>query len=471
MQAEPEPSSPSPEAASRTAPTVLPLRGGTAPEDVFRLHAALRRRLVPVLGGEDTAGAGSTVLLPHAPEITGERALAELRARMRGPVPGGTAAALRTSGSTTGAGRHVALTDRSLVAGADATAQRLGGPGRWVLAVPAHHVAGFQLLVRTVVAGTDPVVVDTSEGFDPRALAAAAARVDLPAFLSLVPTQLGRVLRAGERVVAPLRRLTGILVGGAASSPGMLAEARGAGLAVRTTYGMTETGGGCVYDGVPLPRVRVRLGEDDRVEIAGPVLAAGYLDGADPDAFVTSDGLRWHRTRDRGAFVVEGGRERLRVLGRVDDVVNTGGVKVSPAAVERLLGEHPGVAEVAVVGVGDEEWGELVTAVVVPRASERVRLADLRETVRVELGAAHAPRVLVLTEALPLRGPGKVDRRATAHLAATALGRRATAAVSHDPQLPDRAVAHAQPRVTGVEEHPPHPPSGAGAPDPGSAHI
>src|SRR5690606_13825835 len=281
---------------------------------------------------------------------------------------------------------------------ADATAQRLGGPGRWVLAVPAHHVAGFQLLVRTVVAGTDPVVVDTSEGFDPRALAAAAARVDLPAFLSLVPTQLGRVLRAGERVVAPLRRLTGILVGGAASSPGMLAEARGAGLAVRTTYGMTETGGGCVYDGVPLPRVRVRLGEDDRVEIAGPVLAAGYLDGADPDAFVTSDGLRWHRTGERGAFVVEGGRGRLRVLGRVDDVVNTGGVKVSPAAVERLLGEHPGVAEVAVVGVGDEEWGELVTAVVVPRASERVRLADLREAVRVELGAAHAPRVLVLTE-------------------------------------------------------------------------
>ncbi|GAA4418307.1 o-succinylbenzoate--CoA ligase [Georgenia halophila] len=344
---------------------------------------------------------------------------------MRVPVPAGTAVVLQTSGSTTGTGHLVALTGDALVASARATEQRLAGPGRWLLAVPAHHVAGLQVLVRSVVAGTEPIVVDTAAGFDPHRLAAAAARTDTatPGYLSLVPTQLVRVLAAGEEAVAPLRHLAAILVGGAAASPHVLAQARDAGLAVRTTYGMTETGGGCVYDGVPLPGVRLRIGDGERVEISGPTLALGYLDDPDSGAFAEEAGVRWLRTQDRGELLTDEHADvRLRVLGRADEAITTGGVTVSPTAVERVVVEHPGVAEVAVVGVADAEWGELVTAVVVPSAARAdLTLTQLRALVTGRLGAAHAPRALVLVRELPLRGPGKVDRRGVARVAAKAL--------------------------------------------------
>lgn len=361
---------------------------------------------------------GSSVLVPHDPDETDP--LAAIAARLRTAVPAGTAVILRTSGSTTGTGHLVALSAAALVASARATHERLGGPGRWVLAVPAHHVAGLQVLVRSVVAGTAPVLLDTSPGFDPAALAEAVAAMpdDAPGYLSLVPTQLVRVLDAGPRAVVPLRRLAAILVGGAATPTAALAQARAAGLRVVTTYGMTETGGGCVYDGVPLPGVRVRTTADGRVEIAGAMLASGYLDDADGGPFAVEAGERWLRTSDRGRLDRGTQGVRLTVLGRVDDLINTGAVKVSPTAVERLAG--PGVV---VVGVPDDEWGELVTAVTTAAGS----LAELRAAVSAELGAAHAPRALVRVDALPLRGPGKVDRLAVVRLAREALaepGRR-----------------------------------------------
>ncbi|MFC7407013.1 o-succinylbenzoate--CoA ligase [Georgenia alba] len=397
------------------APSLLPLRGGTRPDDVAALRAAVHGTLLE--------GRRDAVLLPHGPDLDGGRAVRTTTSRLRGPLPAGTVVVLQTSGSTTGTGHLVALTAESLVAGARATEERLQGPGRWVLAVPAHHVAGFQLLVRSVVAGTDPVVVDTGAGFEPAALAAAVSEMDdaVPGYLSLVPTQLVRVLQAGEGAIAPLRRLSAVLVGGAASSPRMLADARAAGLRVRTTYGMTETGGGCVYDGRPLPGVRLRLGEAGRVEIAGPVLAAGYLDDPASDAFVVDDGVRWLRTRDRGALEEEHGELRLRVLGRIDEVITTGGVKVSPGPVEQVLASHPGVAEACVVGVPDPEWGELLTAVVVPTGPTVPALATLRDLVGRELGGPAAPRALVVVDALPLRGPGKTDRHGVARHAADAL--------------------------------------------------
>ena len=375
------------------------LRDGADAEG--RTYASVRARHDPD---------GPSVLVPHDPDETDP--LAAVAARLRTAVPRGTAVVLRTSGSTTGTGHLVALGAAALVASARATHERLGGPGRWVLAVPAHHVAGLQVLVRSVVAGTSPVLLDTSAGFDPAALAGAVAAMpdDAPGYLSLVPTQLVRVLDAGED--RPLRRLAAILVGGAATAPATLARARAAGLRVVTTYGMTETGGGCVYDGVPLPGVRVRTGVDGRVEIAGPMLASGYLDDPDGGPFVVEAGQRWLRTSDRGRLTPGPGGARLTVLGRVDDLINTGGVKVSPAAVERLAGP-----EVVVVGVPDPEWGELVTAVTTTAGS----LAVLRATVSAELGAAHAPRALVRIDALPLRGPGKVDRSAVTRLARAAL--------------------------------------------------
>lgn len=371
--------------------------GGTDPGAVARLSAALRARLTdptlpPLLPHEPGA-------VPHEPAVVAP--------------PPGTAVLLRTSGSTSGTGRLVALSAAALVASARATEERLGGPGRWLLALPAHHVAGLQVLVRSALTGYPPVVLDTTAGFTPAALAAVVERAELPqrAYTSLVPTQLLRILDAGGGALAALRRFDAVLVGGAATAPELVTRARAAGVAVVTTYGMTETGGGCVYDGVPLPGVRLAIeSATDRVLVGGPMLAAGYV-GATQQPFVVRDGVRWLRTADRGRL--DG--HRLTVLGRVDDVIVTGGIKVFPADVERALGDA--APECVVVGVPDEHWGALVTVVVVGGPP----LAEVRRLVRERVGRPQAPRALVRVPALPLRGPGKVDRAAVARIAAERL--------------------------------------------------
>lgn len=354
-----------------------------------------------------------------------------------GSVPAAVALVVRTSGST-GAARDVMIDGAALVASATATADRLVGPGRWVLALPLGHIAGLQVLIRSILAGTTPAVLPAEGGFDPRGLArvaGAAGPSDLPLYTSLVPTQLHRVLAACgpdgrlPTELAALRRLDAILLGGAAVAPHLLDRARDAGLRVVTTYGMTETCGGCVYDGRPLTGVRVAV-DADGVRIAGPVLARGYLpaDGPagarradiDDSPFMTgADGVRWFRTRDLGAL--DDGV--LRVLGRTDDIVVTGGHKVAPAAVEAALAGVPGVGQVCVVGVPDPEWGQALAAVVVPAAGASPTLDQVRSAVRRTLGTAAAPRHLLLVGSLPERGPGKVDRAEVGRHAAQALGR------------------------------------------------
>lgn len=330
-------------------------------------------------------------------------------------LPRSVAVVLRTSGSASGSGRPVGLSATALRASATATHERLGGPGRWVLTLPPRHVAGVQVLVRSLLAGTRPVVTPPG-GFDPDALATAVARAghDERVYVSLVPTQLHRVLGEDPGAARARRALAGVdavLVGGAATAPVLLDRARSANVPVVTTYGMTETSGGCVYDGVPLTDVQVRL-DGDRILLAGPVLAEGYLDDG-PQPFEVADGTRWFRTSDVGTLdhLNQG---VLRVLGRADDVLLTGGVNVHPLEVERALEPHGG--EVVVVGVPDPEWGQLVTAVV----TEPVPLATLRELVG---GGPRAPRAVVRVESLPRLGPGKVDRRAVAELARAALAR------------------------------------------------
>nr|WP_297423480.1 o-succinylbenzoate--CoA ligase [uncultured Actinotalea sp.] len=346
-----------------------------------------------------------------------------------GAVPADVALVVRTSGST-GEPREVLLGAAALRASAAATHERLGGPGRWLLALPLAHVAGLQVVVRSVLAGHDPLVVPhLHRGFDPVAWAEAVrdAPDDAPVHTSLVPTQLHRVVAAWDDLTAVtaravVGRLGAVLLGGAATAPTLLERARGIGLPVVTTYGMTETCGGCVYDGVPLAGVEVRLDDDGAVELAGPVLAHGYRGRPDLDraAFrVDPDGRRWFATADLGTL--DDGV--LRVLGRRDDVLVTGGAKVAPAAVEAALAGLPGVAEVCVVGVPDAEWGQAVTAVVVPAAAEAPDLRTVREHVTRTLGRAAAPRHVVPVAALPLRGPGKVDRAAVARVAARELGR------------------------------------------------
>lgn len=325
------------------------------------------------------------------------------------PVPERVALVLRTSGSSTGLGRPVALSAEAILAGADATHLRLGGPGRWVLALPPRHIAGLQVLTRSVRAGIPPVVVDGAS-FDPGTLAAAlvAAPSDAPLYLSLVPTQLHRVLATGGAALTALTRCAAVLLGGAAAPAALLERARGAGVPVVTTYGMTETSGGCVYDGVPLPGMSVDLAADGRIGLGGATVADGYLDDG-PQPFRLVDGVRWFETSDIGELDDVG---RLQVLGRADDVLVTGGVNVHPALVERLL--EPVADQVVIVGVPDPEWGSLLTAVVAGSAG----LRELRDAVG---GGPHAPRALVRVDQIPTRGPGKPDRLAAADLAAAAI--------------------------------------------------
>ncbi|MET0787804.1 MAG: o-succinylbenzoate--CoA ligase [Cellulomonas sp.] len=332
------------------------------------------------------------------------------------------AVVVRTSGST-GEPRAVLLSAAALRASASATCERLAGPGRWLLALPTHHVAGLQVLVRSVLAGTSPVVLDPGPFRAPGFVAATAELAsDAPRYTSLVPTQLVRLLD-DPAATAALATFDAVLLGGAATPPDLLARARAAGVAVVTTYGMSETCGGCVYDGVPLPGVRASLDDEGRILLAGPVLADGYLGrpDLDADAFVQVDGVRHLRTTDLGRL--DG--DRLTVLGRIDDVLVTGGSKVAPGPVESVLGGLPGIAEVCVVGVPDPEWGQAVVAVVVPRPGvPPTTIDEARGAVTDRLGAAHAPRHLVVTDSLPVRGPGKIDRRAAAQLAATSLDAR-----------------------------------------------
>ena len=298
-----------------------------------------------------------------------------------------------TSGST-GEPKGVLLTAESLRASAVAAASVVG-EGQWLLAIPPTHVGGLQVLVRSLLAGTAPVVLEgptTVAAFE-----AATARLTGPRRLvSLVPTQLRRLLGSPA-----LQEYDAVLLGGAAAPPDLLRSARDAGVRVVTTYGMSETSGGCVYDGVPLPGVRVDVA--GRIRLSGPVVARGYrlrpdLTAAafDGDAFTTDD---LGELDDRG---------RLVVLGRADDVVVTGGEKVAPAAVEQALGAHPSVADVAVVGVPDPEWGQRVVAVVVLRAP--LTLEQAREHVAQRLSRVAAPRELRVVDALPLLPSGKIDR-------------------------------------------------------------
>lgn len=340
-----------------------------------------------------------------------------------------TAFVVATSGSS-GTPKGALLPASALLASARATRRFLVGddprPVRWLLALPAHHVAGLQVLLRSVAEGTTPAVLDTSRPFTADRFAATAHATPGPIrFVSLVPTQLQRVL-ADPEATAALAGFDAALLGGAAAPPALLTRAAEAGVRVVTTYGMSETCGGCVYDGRPLAGITVTADGDGRISLAGPVVARGYRGRlADPAFDVDDAGRRRFRTEDIGEFAGDdragddGSRDdhggRWRVLGRVDDVLITGGVKIAPAAVEATLVAVPGVAEAVLTGVPDVEWGQRLVAVIVPTA-HGPDPDTLRETVRAAHGPAAVPRSVVLIEHLPLRGPGKPDRVAIREL-------------------------------------------------------
>jgi O-succinylbenzoic acid--CoA ligase len=299
-----------------------------------------------------------------------------------------------TSGST-GTPKGVELSAAALTHSARASLDRIGaGPGeRWLCCLPVSHIAGIQVLIRSLLAGTSPVMCTRLD----RDVVAACDGMHV----SMVPTQLRRLVSDGVQM-APFGT---ILVGGASAPARLLAAASQAGGRVVTTYGMTETCGGCVYDGMPLDGVRVRVGGDGLIQIAGPVLFSGYRLGTDgPER----DG--WFAAADLGSIGPSG---RLTVRGRADDVINTGGEKVVGAEVAALLEALTVVRAAVVVGRPDQEWGERVTAVVVPAdPAAPPDLGLLRAHVRRTLPASAAPRELVLVDELPLLPSGKPDLRA-----------------------------------------------------------
>ncbi|MCQ4121913.1 o-succinylbenzoate--CoA ligase [Rhodococcus tibetensis] len=320
------------------------------------------------------------------------------------PIDDGIALVVATSG-TTGVPKGAMLTAAALRASGEATHARLGGPGSWLLALPAHHIAGMQVLLRSVLAGTEPVVIDVTEGFDPAALPSAVeAMTSRRRYTSLVPTQLVKALDH-PGAVAALACLDGVLLGGAATPASVLQRAQDSGITVVRTYGMSETCGGCVYDGVPLDGARVRIERDGRVLLGGPMLASGYRGIPDHLAFAEPG---WFRTDDAGSLT-DG---ILSITGRLDEAISTGGLTVVPQVVEAALNEHPAVRECAVFGLPDERLGRRVTAAVVAEPGTLPTLDELRQFVERTLDATAAPRELHLVDALPLRGPGKVDHRA-----------------------------------------------------------
>jgi o-succinylbenzoate---CoA ligase len=318
-----------------------------------------------------------------------------------------TAVVIATSGST-GEPKAVELSAAALTASASASLRHIGaGPGeRWLCCLPTFHIAGIGVLVRSLIAGLEPVIVPA---VTPEILAASGC-----AHVSLVPTQLRRLLDAG----ASPGKVKTVLLGGAAAGDALLAEARAGGWRVVTTYGMSETCGGCVYDGVPLDDVSVRLGAAlsgagaEQIQISGPVLFSGYLGQPGLTASALRDG--WFHTADLGWWRADG---TLGVRGRADDVINTGGEKVVPGEVEAVLGTCEGVADVVVVGIPDAEWGEAVTAFVVA-ADPAVPpdLEQLRTQVREAVSVYAAPKRVVVMPEFPLLPSGKPDRTALRHI-------------------------------------------------------
>jgi O-succinylbenzoic acid--CoA ligase len=292
---------------------------------------------------------------------------------------------VESSGST-GTPKRIELSANSLLASANASADYLGGHGQWLLALPINYIAGINVLVRSVVADTQPVMMNTqlpftAEGFSRAALLMTAER----RYTSLVPLQLSKLAAAAQVdpiLYSQLKRFDAILVGGQLPDMDLVNRLRSEGIKIVVSYGMAETAGGCVYDGYPLQGVDVKI-ESGLIAIAGPTLANGLGD--------------WFVTQDLGD-VISG---RLEVLGRADRVIISGGVKVSLESVEQFAAALPGVMEVAAISI-KSSFGESVA--IVYTGSPEVSFAAL-----ADLSIAAKPAKVIRVEKLPRLVSGKPD--------------------------------------------------------------
>ncbi len=308
---------------------------------------------------------------------------------------------VETSGSTA-TPKRVLLSADALLASAAASASAVGGSGQWLLALPTHYIAGLNVLVRSIASQTEPVVLGAGS-FDPLEFARIASRMDADQrFTSLVPAQLAQLLDAPATHRA-LRRFDRILIGGQSTPQALLDRAVELDVRLTRTYGSSETCGGCVYEGTPIGNTQVR-NRNGQIELAGAVLAEGYLDDAERTAaaFVDEAGTRWYRTGDVGE--ITGGM--LTITGRLDDVIISGGVKVSLADVERVVRTIDGQADAVVVGSPSERWGEVPVVV----TTRPIEVEVVRTAVRGVLGVPAGPARVVVVDAIPKLSSGKPDR-------------------------------------------------------------
>jgi len=303
----------------------------------------------------------------------------------------GAAVLIGTSGSTADP-KGVLLTPDAIRAAAEASHHRLGGAGNWVCPLPLHYVAGMMTAARAAAAGTTVTLVPSDLSYLPL----------LPGrnYVSVVVAQLHRGLESPD-VVQALRGFDSVLVGGSAIPVGLVQRVRAAGINLIATYGMAETCGGCVYDGVPLDGVRVELGEGRRISITADFVFAGYR--LDSDATAAALDGRTFRTQDRGAWSAG----RLQVLGRLDEVVITGGVNVDLGRVQQACDAAFGPGRIALLALPDERWGVRIVAL----SELDLELAEVRRRVGDSVQPAGLPRELRRVAGLPQTSTGKIDRR------------------------------------------------------------
>lgn len=350
---------------------------------------------------------GSTSVLPVPMSDSTETARLTKSLGAGEPVDPDVALVIATSG-TTGIPKGALHSAASLLASIDATHDRLGGPGGWLLALPPHHIAGLQVLLRSLRAGVEPVTMDVSDGFDPDVLVRALGSMSSTRrYTSLVPTQLIKVLE-NPSATAALADVDAVLVGGAATPAPLREKALAAGIPVVRTYGMSETCGGCVYDGAPLRGVRIRVDGDatGRVFLGGPMVASGYRGLPEHPAFAEPG---WFRTDDIGTVGPDG---ILAIVGRADEAITSGGLTIIPQVVEAAILSDPAVGDCAVFGLPDDRLGQKVVAAVVAAPGTTPTAESVRAAVARTLDRTAAPRDVFFVDELPRRGPGKVDRAA-----------------------------------------------------------
>ncbi|MBC3186087.1 o-succinylbenzoate--CoA ligase [Corynebacterium sp. zg-331] len=350
--------------------------------------------------------AGRRSLLPLPDNDPGRAQLLRTTQRVGQAIDREVALVVSTSGST-GTPKGAELSARNLLSSAAATHEALGGDGTWLLAMPGHYIAGLQVLVRSLAAGTTPVCLDLCSGFRVPAFAQAARRLAGPrTYTALTPAQLLKAMDRLEGIEA-LRTFSAVLIGGA---PLRQADARAAaelGIRVVRTYGASETSGGCVYDGRPLPGVRLRLDEQDRIHLGGPMIARGYRNTPGHEAFAREG---WFATSDAGTLADDG---TLTVRGRIDAIIDSGGLKLHPEVLEYHLREVPGVTEACVVGVPHPRLGQAIAVAYTGQAQPEDLIEALDALPRWQL-----PKELRRVDALPRTGSGKVHRAGVAALLA-----------------------------------------------------